>query len=264
MLQNQTIRTYGHSPYTVAVIHGGPGAPGEMAPIAQRLSSSYGILEPLQTAYSVESQVEELKTQLEQNVASPVILIGYSWGALLSLIFAARYPTLVKKLILVGCPPLEAADAKKIMQTRLDRLSDQNRKTVTQLFEIFHHKNSSADQKNAAFTQIVEIFHTTDSYAPLETTTHSTSINTAQYESVWGQAAAMRQRGKFVHLLNMITCPITVIQGDYDPHPIKGIRRLLEKRDNTRIIILPKCGHTPWIEKYAQDKFYRILKEEFA
>jgi hypothetical protein len=44
------LRKYGREPYTLALIHGGPGAPGEMAPVARELSRAYGVLEPLQTA----------------------------------------------------------------------------------------------------------------------------------------------------------------------------------------------------------------------
>jgi len=46
-------RVYGNKPYHVAVIHGGPGAPGEMAPVARELSLSTGVLEPLQTTETV-------------------------------------------------------------------------------------------------------------------------------------------------------------------------------------------------------------------
>ena len=54
------LRMYGSKPYFVAVIHGGPGVPGEMAPVARELSLNTGILEPLQAAETVEGQVEEL------------------------------------------------------------------------------------------------------------------------------------------------------------------------------------------------------------
>ncbi|HLC23076.1 MAG TPA: hypothetical protein VJL08_01335 [Dehalococcoidia bacterium] len=50
----KNLRKYGDKPYGVAIIHGGPGAPGEMAPVALELSAVTGILEPLQTATSLE------------------------------------------------------------------------------------------------------------------------------------------------------------------------------------------------------------------
>ena len=70
------LRTYGAAPFQVAVIHGGPGAPGGMAPVARELSANRGVLEPLQTATSLEGQVQELKTVLKDHSDLPVTLIG--------------------------------------------------------------------------------------------------------------------------------------------------------------------------------------------
>lgn len=88
----KNLRTYGTPPFNLAVIHGGPGAPGEMAPVAKELSSLGGVLEPLQTKATLEDQLRELRAILEENGALPVTLIGFSWGAMLSFIFTARYP----------------------------------------------------------------------------------------------------------------------------------------------------------------------------
>ena len=38
----KNLKVYGNAPFNVAVIHGGPGAPGEMAPVAR--DSFYDIL----------------------------------------------------------------------------------------------------------------------------------------------------------------------------------------------------------------------------
>ncbi len=101
------LRRYGKAPFGVAVIHGGPGAAGEMALMARELSKQWGVLEPLQTANSVKGQVEELKTILTESADVPVTLIGFSWGAWLSFIVTASYPSLVSKLILIGSGPFE-------------------------------------------------------------------------------------------------------------------------------------------------------------
>ena len=69
-------RKHGTEPYKVAVIHGGPGAPGEMAPVARELAHSVGVLEPFQSGDTVEKQVEELRLVLSENAALPVILVG--------------------------------------------------------------------------------------------------------------------------------------------------------------------------------------------
>ena len=66
----KSLRIYGEKPFTTAVIHGGPGAPGEMSPVARELATDYGVIEPLQTASLIEGQVSELRVALEKNAVA--------------------------------------------------------------------------------------------------------------------------------------------------------------------------------------------------
>lgn len=109
------LRKYGRLPFVIAVLHGGPGAPGYMASVARELSAEWGMLEPLQAADSVQGQVEELQAVLVDNADLPVVLVGSSWGAMLGFILSARYPDLVQKLIMVGCPVFEARYATQML-----------------------------------------------------------------------------------------------------------------------------------------------------
>ena len=60
-MESFQVRTYGPSPCRAAVLHGGPGAIGSAAGLARGLAESCGVLEPLQSKYSVTEQVEELQ-----------------------------------------------------------------------------------------------------------------------------------------------------------------------------------------------------------
>jgi hypothetical protein len=60
MTKINNFRLYGESPFSVVVIHGGLGARGEMAPVAQVLEAEFGVLEPLQAELTLDGQVEEL------------------------------------------------------------------------------------------------------------------------------------------------------------------------------------------------------------
>jgi len=60
-----------------------------------------------------------------------------------------------------------------------------------------------------------------------------------------------------------VQCPVTMIHGEYDPHPAAGSAGLLEgKLPGFRSYLLEKCGHDPWKETYAREEFTRIIKEE--
>jgi len=261
MLKN--IRKYGKSPFDIAVIHGGPGAPGGMAPVARELCRKWGVLEPLQTAPSLEGQVRELKDVLEEYVDLPVTLIGSSWGAMLSFIFSARYPALTRKLILVGSGAFEGKYAADILETRFSRLSEAEREQAYFLMKAMDEPEPAAQDKSTLLAKLGHLFTKADAYNPL---TLDTEVLECQYDlhtCVWQEARELRKSGKLIELGKRIHCPVVAIHGDYDPHLPAGVENPLSLVvKEFRFILLKNCGHLPWIEKEAKDTFYRILKEE--
>ena len=254
-------RIYGSVPFNIAVVHGGPGAPGEMAPVARELSSFRGVLEPLQTAATLEGQVQELKAVLEKKGDLPVTLIGFSWGAMLSFIFTARYPSFVKKLILIGSGAYEEKYTRYIMTARLSRLSEEEKTEALSLMENLNDPH--IEDKNTPMARLGKLISKADSYDPLP---HDSEILECQYDiyqSVWDQASKLRSSGKLLELGSRIQCPVVAIHGDYDPHPPEGIKDPLSSvLKDFRFILLEKCGHCPWIERGARGRFYDILRNE--
>jgi pimeloyl-ACP methyl ester carboxylesterase len=260
----KNLRTYGEKPYTVAVIHGGPGAPGEVAPVCRELSSLVGVLEPLQTKNSLEGQVAELYAVLQDNAHLPVTLIGHSWGAMLSFIFTARYPTLVKKLILVGSGPFEQKYADNITPDRLNRLTVAERIEAFSLIDIVN--GPGGVDKDKPMARLAELYTKADTYAPLpsqqsDALEFSDEIN----RKVWAEAKKLRVNGELLRMGEKVKCPVVAIHGDYDVHLPEGVRKPLARvLKDFRFILLEKCGHEPWREKYARDEFFRILRKEIA
>ena len=256
-------RPYGSPPYTVAVIHGGPGAPGTMAPVARKLSVDRGILEPLQTADSVDGQVAELAVQLKKYGATPLTMIGSSWGAMLAFIVAARIPALVNKLIMVGSGPFVKSYAVDLMDVRLKRLKPQDRDRALMLFAVLADERGEA--KDEALQQLGDLFTKTDAYNPLTLNTEVLEVQSNIYEKVWPQVEELRASGQLLELGRSISCPVVAIHGDYDPHPAAGIQIPLEKvLAQFKFILLKHCGHLPWIERGAREQFYNILEQELA
>src|SRR4030043_1687149 len=211
------LRKYGSEPFTIAVIHGGPGAAGEMAPVAKEVSTYRSVLEPFQTVTSLEGQVEELKSAIEEYGKPPITLVGYSWGAWLVFIVAAKYPNLVKKIILVGSGPFESKYAQYIMKVRLDRLNGQERNEVQELLKEL--ENSNAENTNA-LKRLGELMSKTDSYNPFpDEEKEHIEVQQNIYQGVWPEANDLRRSGKLLQLGEKIKCPVVAIHGDYDPHP---------------------------------------------
>ena len=255
------LRTYGTAPFNIALVHGGPGAPGEMAPVARELSSKMGVLEPLQMAGSIDGQVEELKDVLETHGNPPLILVGFSWGAWLSFIFAAQYPSLVKKLILISSPPFTDKYVPQIMEIRFSHLtSDESQEAVSALSAIY-----SGSAKGNSFARFGDLMEKADSFAPLPHDDEILPCSLAIYQQVWAEAGKMRGSGELLQLGEKIQCPVVAIHGDYDPHPAAGVREPLSRiLQDFRFIPLANCGHHPWYEREAKDNFYVELRREIS
>ena len=256
------LRKYGHPPFTVAIVHGGPGAPGDVSGIARELSSVTGVLEPLQTEAAIQEEVEELRATLENNGSLPLTLIGFSWGAWLSCILAAFHPQYVKKLILISSGPFEEKYAASIMETRLRRIQGEERKEAELLYEVLSNAGSSDNDILARFGQLM---FKADSYDPLPNEIQPLQVNLGIYRSIWDEATQLRNSGQLLELAGRVKCPVVAIHGDYDPHPAEGVRSPLSRATHDfRFVLLEKCGHYPWRERNARDMFYRLLRVEIS
>lgn len=257
------VRRYGSGPYTVAVIHGGPGAPGTVAAIARELSKEYGVLEPIQTKASLEEQVNELYDVIKNKGELPITLIGHSWGAWLAFIVAAAYPFLVKKLVLVSSGPFEDQYVKELEENRLSRLSTEEKEEFNDL--IAHLNNLHPQKKDEHLARIGQLVSKSDHYQAIHIPTDEQDIIQVDgdiFQSVWAEASTLRKTGSLLALGRKIKCPVYAIHGNDDPHPAKGVSVPLKKvLTNFQFYLLAKCGHTPWKEQYAKDAFYQIVRE---
>lgn len=259
-----SVRMHGGSPFRTAVVHGGPGAGGEMAPVARYLAHRRGVLEPIQTALSLEGQVEELRGVLQSYGDSPMVLIGFSWGAWLSFMLTARHPALVRKLILVGSGPFEDSYAAELHETRMGRLSRRERKAFAAAVRAL--EDPETEDRNAYLAQLGALAGKADAYDPVASRPREAERIGPRADiflGVWREAARLRRSGGLLALGQKIKCPVVAIHGDYDPHPAEGVRKPLEGvLPSFRFVLLERCGHKPWVERQAGDTFLSLLEKE--
>ena len=232
-----------------------------MAPLAGELARRRGVLEPLQTASSIDGQVAELKALLEETAELPVTLAGHSWGAWLGFIFAARHPHMVKKLILISSGGFEEKYAALTQGTRLSRLSEADREEANRLLEIF--RKPSSNRNNGDFARLGALFSRAGAYDPLPEEPLAVDFSLDIYKRVWKEATELRRSGKLLDLGKKIRAPVVAIHGDYDAHPFEGVKLPLSTvLEDFRFILLTRCGHKPWMERQARDRFFSLLEEE--
>ena len=267
----KNLRYYGKSPYTLALVHGGPGAKGSLAGAARELGRFRGVLEPIQTQTDIPSLVQELHEQLSLG-HPPLTLAGHSWGAWLALIYAAYFGDRVRHLVLISCPPLTEEFTPLILKNRLARLSSQEAQDYIQA-----EQTLATRPDTAAFETLQRLTQQTDFVKPCPYDDSALDPDPAQYQAVWPQAAQLRQQidelqeqcaqaaqlrasGKLFQFLKRISCQVSVVHGSQDPHPLSGVLAPLAQAEITpQVLELAQCGHSPFAEQFARDEFYRFL-----
>lgn len=253
-----TCHLYGRKPYKIALVHGGPGAAGSLHCAAQILAEKFGVIEPLQSAHSVNGQIEELHCQLCEAQAEDIVLLGHSWGAWLVLLYAARYSGVARKIIMVDSAPLEEVYVPQILTRRLARLEPneqiQFKYLMTQLGDI--------SKEN--MLQLQRMLTKTENYSIVDDS-YSNFMDQQIYADVWPEAAEIRRQGGLHRAAGKINIPVYIIHGSYDPHPVQGVLvPMVRAGAEPETVILQKCGHNPFIERLARDKFYHIVENIVA
>ena len=256
------IRKYGTAPFEAVVVHGGPGACGSVASVANELSGIIGVVEPIQSKHTIPELVRELYEQILTVTKEPVTLIGHSWGAWLVVLFAKEYPDMLNHLVLVGCGPFKERYVDIIMKRRLSNLTKEESELFLKLLKQLN--NDATPDKDAVLGTLGRLAEKADNYDVSDVQddiNNDFEVDGEMYSSIWPQAAEMRKHGELYCVLKDIKCPVTVIQGEYDSHPVEGvIEPLKEQGIAFSVHVLPKCGHSPFKEKYAKESFYEILR----
>jgi len=261
------VRSYGNSGPYVVLLHGGPGAPGEMAPLARHLCNHFRILEPLQRGsgdvpLTVARHVSDLYDVLRDPVQEgPVRLAGHSWGAMLALTYAARYPDEVEHVVLIGCGTFDQR-SREVYQTcmRQRMNSDDLHRTHSLKAQLDVEKNRQ--RRNELWSELGSIFTRIQSFRPLPTDSEELGCDEGAFNETWDDVISLQERGVQPAEFARIQAPVTMIHGDEDPHPGSLIYKSLATFiQNIQYREVSQCGHIPWIEREAKDVFYELLTE---
>lgn len=251
------VRLYGKAPYKIVLVHGGPGAIGSLKGFARELNilSQMGVVEALQSKYSIAELIDELYSQISDNCNEKVSLIGHSWGAWLAALFAVKYPELIERIILVGSGPLEDKYVAEIGTRRFENLSEEDGEIFQRLIN-----NQATDEDMA---KIPNVFEKSDNYCLENRDMHKADkTDSRMHNTIWEEAAGLRTSGELLAAFKRIKNKIVLIQGETDPHPARGIMIPLQENGvECETYILEKCGHSPFMERYAKEDFYKILLE---
>ncbi len=261
-----SLRTYGSSGPPVVVLHGGPGAPGYMAPVARGLADAFRVYEPFQRSsgdepLTVARHMADLQSLVERIGADCAgawpALVGHSWGAMLALAYAAAHPGYATALVLVGCGTFEPA-ARARMQAIIDeRMDDELRSRLERLPE----EIPDPDERLSVMGELLLPLYSHELFS----TGPKIKADARAHQESWDDMMRLQAAGLYPAAFAAIRAPVLMLHGDVDPHPGAMIRDSLEPYIPQLIYHeWQGCGHYPWLELSVRDDFFAVLSRWLA
>lgn len=254
-------RRIGSGPATV-VLHGGPGAHHDyLRPGFDRLARGRSLIfydqrgggrSPVDREVSVgwQEQVADLEALRQVWGFDRLTLVGYSWGGLLSVLYAITHPDRVERLALVSPAPLWRSARSEFE----GRLAERNAAPAVQAARReaqdggLRERDGDAYRKRMFELSVAGYFH--DPSRAVDLTPFRITGRTQQ--AVWDSLGDFDFRNEVASL----AVPALVVHGEDDPIPIETAE-VLARLLHAPLVRIPDCGHVPYVE--APDQFVAAL-----
>jgi len=197
---------------------------------------------------------------------SPAILVGWSWGAMLGLSFAAAHPDRVAALALVGCGTYDET-TRELYRTRVaSRLGLEGLARKAELAARLAVETDAAERDRllAASGALVD---GAQAVAPLDDdgVDDALEVDALGHAETWADVLALQARGVEPASFAAIRAPVLMLHGAEDPHPGAATRNLLAKHvRDLEYVEFSRCGHSPWKERHACEPFLATLNRWLA
>jgi pimeloyl-ACP methyl ester carboxylesterase len=254
-------RSYGTTGPLVVLLHGGPGAPGYMAPIGRELGDAFRVLEPFQRPsgpepLTVARHVEDIHGLMLQHSDGPwPALVGHSWGAMLALAYAAEHPDETGPLVLIGCGTFDT-EARSRLQATLDERMDAS------LRSRLEHLEDECPDPNRRLSLMGKLLEPVYSFDPLSVSDESIPCDLSAHEESWQDMLRLQAEGRYPAAFSGIHVPAVMLHGSHDPHPGRMIHEHLKPlMPQLEYIEWDRCGHYPWLERASREPFFASLRD---
>ncbi|OGT41003.1 MAG: hypothetical protein A3F13_09695 [Gammaproteobacteria bacterium RIFCSPHIGHO2_12_FULL_40_19] len=220
-----------------------------------------GLSSPSLTQYcTMENSVEDLKALTQQLQLKKFILLGGSYGAMISLCFSVKYSNRLLALILLG-----GAASGEFISTALKKLEKIG--TVEQVF--FGKKMLSghieSKEELAYYYRLMQPLYLgkfNTQLIPADPITFENSKPDYFLELLKCGFSKMLPKYDVKNQLHKINCPTLVIAGKNDwINDIEDLRKINNAIPNSVLLEFPESGHFMW--KGVESKFFKAIKNFF-
>jgi pimeloyl-ACP methyl ester carboxylesterase len=177
---------------------------------------------------------------------------------MLALCYAASHPDAAGPIVLVGCGTFDASSRARMKEILRERTSAE---LQDQLARITAVTSDAADlhMKRYKLTRDLSVYDRAEPWPERE---EFEPLDVRAHQETWDDMMRLVSDGTCPGAFTRIRSDVLMLHGDYDPHPgpmiyesLRPFIRTLEYREFAR------CGHSPWLERFARAEFFSTLKK---
>ncbi|HEV8182516.1 MAG TPA: alpha/beta hydrolase [Candidatus Angelobacter sp.] len=254
---------------SIIVLHGGPDFDHSyLLPELDRLSDSYHLIYYDQRGrgrsadgvqpddVTLGSDIADLEKVRQYYHLDSVVLLGHSWGTVLALEYALRYPDRVSHMILMNPAPASEADYKQLRNDWLDkRAADMERRKA--IADTAPYKEADPEAVTAYYRiHFKPALARSEDYEKLITRMHASFVQQGKAGIIKARAVESGLMTETWALsgynllpkLKTVSIPTLVIYGDHDFIPAATAEHVTQAIPNARMVTLKDCGHFTYLE----------------
>lgn len=250
----------------IIVLHGGPDFDQSyLLPEMDRLSDSFHLIYYDQRGrgksadhvqpedVTLASDLADLDKVRQYFHLDSVVLLGHSWGIVLALEYALRYPQRVSRLILMNPAPASTDDYKQLRKDWLEKRPDdmERRKAIS----------ASAAYKEGDPEAVIAYYRI--HFKPALARPEDYEKIIARFRSSFTKEGILKARAIEARLmtetwsspgydllpkLKSLNIPTLVITGDHEFIPAATAAHIAQAMPNARMVTLKDCGHFSYLE----------------
>jgi proline iminopeptidase len=253
----------------IIVLHGGPDFDHSyLLPELDRLSDSYHLIYYDQRGrgrsaegvkpedVTLASDIADIEKVRQYYHLDSVVLLGHSWGTVLALEYALRYPGRVSQLVLMNPAPASEADYKQLRNDWLEkRAADMERRKAIAATAAYQEGEPDAV---IAYYRIhfKPALARSEDYDKLITRMQASFIRQGKAGIIKARAVESRLMTETWALsgynllpkLKTVSIPTLVIYGDHEFIPATTAEHITQAIPNARMVTLKGCGHFTYLE----------------
>jgi proline iminopeptidase len=249
----------------VVVLHGGPGASHDyLLPQLLDIAATHDCLFYDQrgggrsktddrTPITWEVQVADLARVLAETGEHAPTIVGYSWGALLAMLYtieaaAGRVAPLPKRLVLLDPAPISRAWRREFEREFAARQNSAAMATLRAALAAAGLRESDPDAYRQRTFELSIAGYFSDPHRASDLTPFRVTGRVQQ--SIW-ESLGDFDLSPTLHKLRALRIPTLIVHGRQDPIPLASSQAAAVAM-GAALVTLEDCGHVPYVEQHEQ------------